>query len=311
MKKRASILLLVFCLTLLLALPAAAVSIQLSNQSVTLNGVPVYAQAYNIEGSNYFRLRDVAYLLRDTAARFSVEYSAQHNTVSIVTGADYSPIGTELDVNGSKDPRSVVASPQSLIIDGNPVSRLSAYNVDGSNYYRLRDLGEELGFSVDYDRESRTVLITTGPEAPQEQPVPEDWAPDISFSTMDSEGNEWTDACFRDAKLTMINLWAYWCGPCTGEMPDLQQLYEDYRDEGLQILGISDKEYEEDNNYVVEQLGITYPCLRYTYAFDAHMNTGYIPTTIFVDSSGRVVDGPYIGSNSYEGWAEIIESLLP
>ena len=140
---------------------------------------------------------------------------------------------------------------------------------------------------------------------------PEDWNPDIRFTTLDEKGSEWTDACFRDAQLTMINFWAYWCGPCVSEMPDLQKLSEDYAEWGLQILGISDKEYEEENIYVLEQLGVTYPCLRYTADFDLYLNTGYIPDTVFVDSSGKVVSEVYIGSKSYADWAAIVESLLP
>ena len=140
---------------------------------------------------------------------------------------------------------------------------------------------------------------------------PAEWSPDISFSTKDADGNEWTDACFRDVKLTMINFWAYWCGPCVREMPDLQRLQDNYGDRGLQILGISYEEYEPDNVAIMEELEVTYPCLRYTYSFDYYLNTGYIPTTIFVDSNGHVVGEVQIGSNSYEGWASIIESLLP
>ena len=140
---------------------------------------------------------------------------------------------------------------------------------------------------------------------------PAEWSPDIRFTTRDEKGNEWTDACFRDAKLTMINYWAYWCGPCVGEMPDLQKLSEDYADRGLQIWGISEADYEEDNIVTMEYLGVTYPCLRYTPEFDPYMNTGYIPDTFFVDENGKVVSEVYIGSNSYDGWAAIIESLLP
>ena len=313
--KKVTVILLVLCLMLALMIPAAAedpIEIQLSNQHLTLNGKPVYAQAYNINGSNYFKLRDIAYLLSDTEARFSVEYDSKTNTVTIVSGESYFPIGTELDSSAAAAPKSVKASPQSLIINGHRVSWLSAYNVDASNYFKLRDLGEELGFGVDYDKDTRTVLLTTrDAETLPTESEPEDWSPDISFSTKDADGNEWTDACFRDVKLTMINFWAYWCGPCVREMPDLQRLQDNYGDRGLQILGISYEEYEPDNVAIMEELEVTYPCLRYTYSFDYYLNTGYIPTTIFVDSNGHVVGEVQIGSNSYEGWASIIESLLP
>lgn len=159
--------------------------------------------------------------------------------------------------------------------------------------------------TVDADTAAALGLLA----APSE--LPADWSPDIRFTTRDEKGSEWTDACFRDAKLTMINYWAYWCGPCVSEMPDLQQLSEDYADRGLQILGISDVDYEEDNIATMEYLGITYPCLRYTAAFDLYLSTGYIPDTIFVDSNGKVVSETYIGSRGYGDWAAIIESLLP
>ena len=141
--------------------------------------------------------------------------------------------------------------------------------------------------------------------------LPEDWDPDISFTTVDEKGSQWTDACFRDAKLTMINYWAYWCGPCVREMPDIQRLSEEYAERGLQVLGISDEEFEADNIDTMAAIGVTYPCLRYTRDFDSYLSTGYIPDTVFVDGNGKVVSEVYIGSNSYEGWAGIIESLLP
>ena len=159
--------------------------------------------------------------------------------------------------------------------------------------------------TVDADTAAALGLLEKSSESPA------DWSPDIRFTTRDEKGNTWTDACFRDAKLTMINYWAYWCGPCVGEMPDLQKLSEDYAARGLQILGISDAKDEEENIVTMEYLGITYPCLRYTADFDPYMSTGYIPDTIFVDASGKVVSEVYIGSNSYQGWARIIESLLP
>ena len=147
---------------------------------------------------------------------------------------------------------------------------------------------------------------------PESEPEPERvWEPDIVFSTTDQTGAEWTDACFAEANLTMLNLWAYWCPPCVGEMPDLQRLSEDYASRGLQILGLSEAEYASLNEDTASELGITYPRLDYTEAFDSWMQTGYIPTTIFVDSSGKVVGDTYVGSHSYSEWAAAIEALLP
>lgn len=148
--------------------------------------------------------------------------------------------------------------------------------------------------------------------APAEETAapPADFAPDFLFSTVDDAGGEWSEQAFAEARLTMINFWEPWCGPCVGEMPELQKLYEDYKDRGFQLLGVySDFDYETEMRQVVEQSGVQYPILKYVDAFDT-FQTGYVPTTIFVDGSGHVVGETMIGSRSYEDWAAIVEDLL-
>jgi len=137
--------------------------------------------------------------------------------------------------------------------------------------------------------------------------VAEEEAEYCSFQTTDIDGNNWDDSAFANYKLTMINLWEPWCGPCVAEMPDLQRLYEEYSDDGFMLLGMFSMEAGVAETIV--DTGVTYPMLHYSTDFDS-FQTGYVPTTIMVDSNGVLVGGPYVGINSYEGWAAIIESLL-
>lgn len=53
-----------------------------------------------------------------------------------------------------------VNSSQKVFVDNREVT-IEAYNIAGSNYYKLRDLGDTLGFSVDYDERSNSVMINT------------------------------------------------------------------------------------------------------------------------------------------------------
>lgn len=149
------------------------------------------------------------------------------------------------------------------------------------------------------------------PAVVETEPAQEGWDPDLSFQTLDSVGNVWSDAAFGEHALTLVNYWAYWCGPCVGELPELQRIYEDYADRGLLVLGVSDEGYEAENNKIVAEKGVTYPCLRYTEDFDPWMNTGYIPTSVFVDGNGKVVGSPLVGSRTYEDWAAFVEEYLP
>ena len=301
MLKKGLCLALAALLTLSLSTVALAAQIVLSSQKLEIDGKAASAQAYNVDGSNYFKLRDLAYLLRDTDARFSVTFDRKANAVRIGTGETYVKAGGELAF-GADQSATAVKSPQTVYIDGRRNTGLSAYNIGGSNYFRLRDLGEALGFGVDYDAKRGTMLVSTAG-------VPADWKPDISFATVDMNGNAWTDACFAGKKLTVINLWAYWCGPCMSEIPDLQKLADNYAEKGVQLLGIGYEEDERDNVKALNKLGVTYPCLRYTGDFDAYLETGYVPVTAFVDGNGKVL-GVEIGSRSYDKWAKIVDRYL-
>ena len=109
----------------------------------------------------------------------------------------------------------------------------------------------------------------------------------------------------------MVNFWEPWCQPCVGEMEDLENLYEDYKDSGLAIMGVlSSNDYDDDARTVLRQLGITYPIVHADNNL-ALYETDSVPTTIFVDAEGNVLtDEPYIGARDYNDWLTIISDLM-
>ena len=130
------------------------------------------------------------------------------------------------------------------------------------------------------------------------------------FFTTDRGAQPWDQSVFADYELTMINFWEPWCLPCVNEMPDLERLYEAYADRGFLLLGVySTADMESEAEAILSRSGTSYPILYYTAAFD-EFQTGYVPTTIFVDRNGELIGQPEIGSKSYEEWAALIESLL-
>ena len=134
-------------------------SVQVSTQKLAVDGVEKAIEHYNIDGSNYFKLRDLACLLAGTSNAFDVGYDSATRTVTVTTGAVYTPLATDLQI-GADESASAMVSSQSLTINGEVVS-LTAYNIGGSNYFMLRDLAPYLGFDVDYNAETRTALILT------------------------------------------------------------------------------------------------------------------------------------------------------
>lgn len=160
-------------------------------------------------------------------------------------------------------------------------------------------------------------VIETVPEVietePAEEPAPElpaDFAPDFTFTTTDRDGNEWTQDCFSANRLTVLNFWEPWCGPCVGELPDLEQISLDYADQGVLILGIYETDDMEDEvQEILDTVQITYPILHYSSEFD-FLQTGYVPTTVVVDQTGKIVVEPFAGSQEYSKWSEMLGELL-
>lgn len=133
----------------------------------------------------------------------------------------------------------------------------------------------------------------------------------LKFSTLDINGNPVTEEIIKDAKLVLINFWEPWCGPCVGEMPELEELYENYSSQGLLILGVYSTEGMDDEvMQVLEECNTSYPIIRSDSNLQKYM-TDYVPTTIFVDSDGNILSSePIIGANSYSDWEEIVNMYL-
>ena len=150
---------LVLCLAL--TVPAlAADTVVPSPQSLVFDGYGVEDFcAYNINGYNYFKLRDIAALMSGTAGEFAVDYDADTNVASITTGGSYVYVGGELE-KGADQSATAVPSPQTVLINGEACDTLSVYNIGGNNYFKLRDLGEALGFAVDYDEDWNAAIVT-------------------------------------------------------------------------------------------------------------------------------------------------------
>ena len=80
---------------------------KLTTSSVTINNEDVAFMAYNIEGYNYFKLRDLAMALNRSNNKFSVTYNAALKKISLSTGSNYMPSGDELIVGSNMQNKSV------------------------------------------------------------------------------------------------------------------------------------------------------------------------------------------------------------
>lgn len=130
------------------AAPAASI-IQIDGQTVSFD-------AYLIGGNNYIKLRDLAYSLTGTKAQFEVSWNG--SSVVLKSGTAYTPAGGEMSGKGT-DIRSAAPSNAAIIKDGVKIP-MSAYNIGGNNYFKIRDIAQIFDFSVEWS--NGTVVIATG-----------------------------------------------------------------------------------------------------------------------------------------------------
>jgi hypothetical protein len=102
-----------------------------------VNGREVSFEAYNINGSNYFKLRDLAMAVNGTKKQFSVGWDAEKQVIDLVSGAAYKPVGNELAVSGNLTAKEARPTKSQVFVRGRSV-QVTAYNINGNNYFKLR-----------------------------------------------------------------------------------------------------------------------------------------------------------------------------
>jgi len=109
------------------------------------------------------------------------------------------------------------------------------------------------------------------------------------FTLEDLESNVLTLADYED-KVLFLNFWATWCGPCRQEIPDFIEVYETYKEQGLEIIGVSvDNAGIQKVIQFVEINEINYPIAMYTQDILNDYQPGqFIPTTIIIDREGNI-----------------------
>ena len=111
-------------------------------------------------------------------------------------------------------------------------------------------------------------------------------APDFELQTLAGETFKLSE---QAGKVVFLNLWATWCPPCVGEIPDIQKLADAHPDD-LVVIGASVDRNVEDVKAFVEENKLTYPI-----AMDEDFNlianlypSQYIPMSVFITPDGDV-----------------------
>jgi peroxiredoxin len=110
----------------------------------------------------------------------------------------------------------------------------------------------------------------------------------VDFTLTDLQGKSWRLSDLH-GQVVLVNFWATWCPPCRKEMPDLQELYDKFKDQGFVVLAISDEEAAKVAPFIAERK-ISYPVvLDPGRKVNDLFETEGIPKSYVYDRSGKLV----------------------
>ena len=136
--------------------------------------------------------------------------------------------------------------------------------------------------------------------------------PFVDFTMNDPEGNAVSLSNFISKnKVTLVDFWASWCGPCRREMPAVKAAYEAYKDKGFGIVGVSLDNNEDSWKNAIENLGITWPQMSDVKGWSCEGAALYgvraIPATVLIAQDGTILARDLRGESIAEKLAELLD----
>lgn len=132
-------------------------------------------------------------------------------------------------------------------------------------------------------------------------------APD--FALPDTGGQQYSLSQFR-GKVVLLNFITYQCKPCREEMPYLNQLNQEFRSRGFQVIGIGLASDAAQLRAMAQEVGVDYPMLVGTEAVaKAYGNVEFVPTTFIIDRQGNIAHKIF-EARSKADFIKLIKPLL-
>ena len=111
-------------------------------------------------------------------------------------------------------------------------------------------------------------------------------------------------------KVVLVNAWATWCGPCRREMPDLDRLYRQRKDQGFMVFGLSTEDVNEQRRFTDEHVSVSYPLLTTAGEVpEMYRTIERYPATFLIDRAGRLQPAPG-AEEPFERLEAAVDALL-
>lgn len=128
------------------------------------------------------------------------------------------------------------------------------------------------------------------------------------FETTDLSGNTQRLEDYK-GKVVLVNIWATWCAPCRAEMPALDRLYQQRKDRGFVVLGMSDESVATQKQFL-KAVNVSYPLLTLTGDVPSfYRDIARYPEVFLIDRAGRLQPAPDPGQ-PFANLEQSVEALL-
>ncbi|MDL2305346.1 AhpC/TSA family protein [Bacteroides sp. OttesenSCG-928-D19] len=286
--------------------------------AVITNGKFVFEGAQDVAVNRYIAFTDgendpiyIDFFLENGSIKVELKESAEKSTVtgSPINNA-YQSFKDKMNAIGDDEDDKLVSTIKSEI-EANIKSPLGLFLMNTYNYYIDYDEIEVLlnQFPEESFEDSRLARLRERVEIAKNTAVGKKFA-DLEMLTPEGNPIKLSDYAGQ-GKVVLVDFWASWCGPCRREMPRLVEMYEQYKDKGFEIVGVSFDRDGDSWKKGIEQLGITWPQMSDLKYWDSEGAKIYairsIPHVMLLDKDGVVVSRGLHGDKLQEKVAEMMQ----
>lgn len=210
MKKKISLLLAILMLVTLIPTAFAeskTVDAVKNTKKITLDGEEVMVGAYDVEGYNYLKLRDVAAILNTKKCQFNVGFDKPTKLITVELAKGYEKV--EGDLAEIKDEKAkAMVSVKKILVNGEEKEIKTAL-INEYNYMQLRDLGALVGLGVDYDAKNKTIVLKSDGKVEEKEDKKDDEKEEKPEEKFSNEDNAIFDLMIAQNN-TVVNKYKYY-----------------------------------------------------------------------------------------------------